>query len=106
MKKNTRRRRRWWMLSLNRSRSRMSMCDFEYLLNKLGPYITKKDTPMRKGIPAAERLAVTLRFLATGESFVSLSYLFKMSNQIVSEIVHEVCRAIIKVLKDEIQSLV
>lgn len=82
---------------------RMSAADFEYLLNKIGPSITKNDTVMRKAIPANERLAVTLRFFASGDSFVSLSYLFKMSNQVISEIVHEVCRAIITALKDEIK---
>ena len=81
----------------------MSAVDFEYLLNKIGPYITKTDTIMRKAIPANERLAVTLRFFASGDSFVSLSYLFKMSNQVISDIVHEVCEAMITSLKDEIK---
>ena len=31
------------------------------------PQIQKQDTNMRKGIPAGERLALTLRYLATGE---------------------------------------
>ncbi|XP_031346802.1 protein ANTAGONIST OF LIKE HETEROCHROMATIN PROTEIN 1-like [Photinus pyralis] len=126
MKNKSRRKRRWWALSLNKSRGsysgtnmlqdltnepsgkfenfcRMSAVDFEHILNKIGPYITKKDTVMRKSIPPNERLAVTLRFLASGDSFVSLSYLFKMSNQVISDIVHEVCQAIIEVTKEEIQ---
>nr|CAI5819400.1 unnamed protein product [Callosobruchus analis] len=69
----------------------MSAVDFEYLLNRIGPHIKKSDTVMRKSIPVNERLAVTLRFLASGDSFISLSYLFKMSNQVISDIVHEVC---------------
>jgi len=82
---------------------RMSSSDFEYILNKIGPDITKLDTNMRKAIPAQERLAITLRFLASGDSFVSLSYLFKVSNQCISIIVREVCDALIKKFKDEIK---
>lgn len=82
---------------------RMSATEFEFLLAKVGPHISKRDTPMRKCIPPQERLAVTLRYLATGDSFVSLGYLFKMSNQVVSNIVHEVCAAIIEELKGEIR---
>ncbi|XP_049823875.1 uncharacterized protein LOC126265673 [Aethina tumida] len=52
---------------------RMSATDFELLLSKIGPVIAKKDKNMRKNIPIQERLAVTLRFLATGNSFQSPS---------------------------------
>nr|CAH7712122.1 unnamed protein product [Callosobruchus chinensis] len=55
--------------------------------------IRKKNTKWRKAIPANERLAITLRFLATGDSFKSLHYLFKVSPQLISEIVPEVCNA-------------
>lgn len=48
---------------------RMSPEDFDYLLNLVAPLITKKDTNIRKAIPAGEKLALTLRFLATGDSF-------------------------------------
>lgn len=50
---------------------RMSHEDFEYLLNKIGLSISKMDTNMRKCIPIQEKLAVTLRFLASGDSFMS-----------------------------------
>lgn len=82
---------------------RMSSVDFEYLLNKIGPFIAKKDTNMRKCIPVQERLAVTLRYLATGDSFISLSYLFKFSQQTVSRCIQEVCAALIEELKGEIK---
>lgn len=83
---------------------RMSAEDFEHLLNKVGPIIKKQDTNMRKARPRIQdRLAVTLRFLATGDSFTTLSYLIKFSNQIISNIVHEVCYALIHELKDQIK---
>lgn len=45
----------------------MSAADFRYLLTKIKPAIEKQNTLMRNSIPADERLALTLRFLATGK---------------------------------------
>jgi len=47
---------------------------FTLLLSKLEPMITRQDTIMRQAVSAAERLAVTLRFLATGKRKRDLSY--------------------------------
>lgn len=82
--------------------TRMSLADFEYLLHKLEPIIAKQDTQLRDAIPAKIRLAVTLRFLASGDSFESLHFLFRISSSLISQIVPEVCAALNKVLKDEI----
>lgn len=56
---------------------------------------------MREPIPTGERLAVTLRFLATGESFTSLQYQFRISSSTLSIVIPEVCQAIYRVLKDD-----
>jgi len=45
---------------------RMSVSDFNFLLEKVKNNITKQDTVMRPAIPPNDRLALTLRFLATG----------------------------------------
>lgn len=82
--------------------TRMSFIDFEYLLEKVAPMISKIDTPKREAIPARIRLAITLRFLASGDSFESLHFLFKVSSSIISKIVPEVCIALNQVLKDQI----
>lgn len=82
---------------------RMKSSDFEYILNNIGHRIGRKDTIFRDAIPVRERLAVTLRFLASGDSYQSLSYLFKMSKQSISNIVPEVCEALIDLLKDQIK---
>ena len=64
------------------------------LLDHLPP---KKDTNLRKAIPAAERLMLTMRFLASDDWQVSLSYLFRMGKKGVSRIVSETSEAIIQV---------
>jgi len=78
----------------------MSSADFEFLINLVGHRIGKKNTNYRDAIPVNERLAVALRFLATGDSYHSLMYTFKMSKQSISLIVPEVCAALIDALKD------
>jgi hypothetical protein len=65
--------------------------------------ISKKDTAFTKAIAVQERLALTLRFLASGDSYVSLQYQFKISKQAISCIVPEVCEAVVEKLKDYIQ---
>ena len=46
---------------------RMDVPTFDQLLSLVGPSITYQDTNMRQAIPPGERLALTLRFLATGK---------------------------------------
>lgn len=83
--------------------TRMSQSDFDNLLDKVLPMIAKEDTQLRPSIPAKIRLAITLRYLATGDSFESLHYLFKISPQLISKIIPEVCHALNEALKDEIK---
>lgn len=45
---------------------RMSRENFAELLNVVSPFIQKQDTKMRKAISPAQRLSITLRYLATG----------------------------------------
>lgn len=83
--------------------TRMSKNDFEYLLNIIGPRIVKSDTNMRNAIPITTRLAITLRFLATGDSYRSLMYLFKVHFSSICLIVPEVCDALVDKLKELIK---
>ena len=43
------------------------------LLGPVGPLIQNKDTNLRKAIPAAEQLMLTMRVFTSGDSQVSLS---------------------------------
>ncbi|XP_062704016.1 uncharacterized protein LOC134286423, partial [Aedes albopictus] len=80
---------------------RMTAKEFDYLLKLVTPYIEKQDTYMRKSISPGERLALTLRYLATGESFSSLQYLFRIPQCTISQIIPEVLDAIYMVLRKD-----
>nr|CAH7742994.1 unnamed protein product [Callosobruchus chinensis] len=67
----------------------MSSENFEILINLIGPKVEEKNTRFREAIPIKERLAITMRFLATGDSYTSLQYLFKVYKQLISWIVLE-----------------
>nr|CAI5864827.1 unnamed protein product [Callosobruchus analis] len=81
----------------------MSHTDFENLLELVTPHIQRQDTNYHDSISPRMRLAITLRFLATGDSYESLMYLFQVSYSTISLIVPEVCEAISSVLKDYIK---
>ncbi|CAH1963644.1 unnamed protein product [Acanthoscelides obtectus] len=82
--------------------TRMTRTDFENLLQRIGPHISKQDTYFRTPI-SAQRLAVTLRFLATGDSYTSLQYLFRIFKQSIGRVVPQVCAALIKELQGYIK---
>ncbi|XP_014246904.1 protein ANTAGONIST OF LIKE HETEROCHROMATIN PROTEIN 1-like [Cimex lectularius] len=117
-----RKKRRWWKTNLYNRRSsllvelksqqisgqyknftRMSPSDFDQLLTMIASKISRQDTTMRPAISPQDRLALTLRFLATGDSYTSLQYTFRVSKQSISCIVPEVCKAIIEALKENIK---
>ncbi|KAJ8359178.1 hypothetical protein SKAU_G00157030 [Synaphobranchus kaupii] len=73
---------------------RVSRDQFDASLRIIGPNITRKDTTFRESISPAQRLAICLRYLATGDSSRSLSYRFRVGWCTVSKIVPEVAKAI------------
>ncbi|XP_045111451.1 uncharacterized protein LOC123504747 [Portunus trituberculatus] len=78
---------------------------FNELLQLVSPLIEKQDTKLRKAIPAQQRLSVMLWYLATGESRRSLEFQYRISHNIISEIIPQVCRALRAVLKDKYLNL-
>ncbi|XP_076284648.1 LOW QUALITY PROTEIN: uncharacterized protein LOC143211103 [Lasioglossum baleicum] len=70
---------------------RMDSTLFNMLVNKVAPYISRKNTVMRESITAHERVALTLRFLATGRSFEDLKFSAIMSTSVISQAVLETC---------------
>lgn len=80
---------------------RMNAEQFDHLLTLEAPLIQKADTIMRRSISPGERLTLTLRYLATGENFRSLQYIFRIPATTISAIIPEVLDAIYEVLVGE-----
>ncbi|KAM4033162.1 uncharacterized protein ACNLHF_017516 [Anomaloglossus baeobatrachus] len=73
---------------------RMSAAMFDTLVERVEPLICRHDTFCRLAITPAERLMITLRFLATGESYSSLHYQFRVGISTISGIVSSTCSAL------------
>lgn len=78
---------------------RMSGNQFDYLLERVAPFISKQNTNMRQSISARTRLMITLRFLVTGDSYKSLMFFFRVPHNTISTIIPETCKVIFDVLK-------
>ncbi|XP_018407677.1 PREDICTED: uncharacterized protein LOC108783575 [Cyphomyrmex costatus] len=74
----------------------------EELLQLVTPYIQKQNTVMRQAISSRDRLSVTLRFLATGNTFQDLSYSTRIAPNTLSQIIPETLKAIITVLDSKV----
>ncbi|XP_050351879.1 uncharacterized protein LOC126774408 [Nymphalis io] len=81
---------------------RMSIASFDELTSILKLSISRQDTVMRKSIPAEQRLAMTLRFLATGCSFEDLQYAYRCGISTISNIIKDVCQQVWLNMRDDI----
>ncbi|KAJ8671299.1 hypothetical protein QAD02_002558 [Eretmocerus hayati] len=77
---------------------RMTPPVFDLLLSIVGPEITKQRA-VREPISAKCRLEITIRYLATGDNYETLSALFRVSPQSISVIVNQVTAVIWACLK-------
>lgn len=73
--------------------ARISPERFEHLLTLVGPLTAKKQFKSRNLISAAERLMLTLRYLATGDSQQSQSFMFKIGRSTKSKMLRKTCEA-------------
>jgi len=80
---------------------RMSIATFDLLLSKISHRLQKRS--IRQAITPEERLVLTLRYLATGNSFASLSFSFRIAKCTVCLIVRECCRIIVEELGPQYQ---
>uniref|UniRef100_A0A3B3T7F3 Zgc:194221 n=1 Tax=Paramormyrops kingsleyae TaxID=1676925 RepID=A0A3B3T7F3_9TELE len=80
---------------------RLDRDQFDNLLSKVGPQIARHDTNYRRAIEPAERLAICL-FLATGDSYRTIAFSYRVGVSTVAGIVGEVARAIWDALVQEV----
>ena len=78
---------------------------FQELVTRVGPRIEKQDTFWRKALDLALKLAITLWHMATGDSFKSLMYGFRVSHCTISKFVPEVCQAILDEYAEEVMQI-
>ena len=74
---------------------------FDDLLSRIGSVITRKTTNLRHPISAGEQLAVTLRYLVTGDTKQTISFSYRLGHATVSCIIEDTCQAIWSVLSPE-----
>ena len=81
---------------------RMNYESFKQILGFIEPYITPKQfTIGTKIVSQAERLVLTIRFLATGEIFRSLHFQFRIGERATSYIIEQVTEAVVRYLGKE-----
>ena len=81
--------------------TRVEPAFFDELLDRLRLRITKKNTSCRDAIEPGLKLAVTLRHLATGNSYVDLGYSFRVGGNSICLFLPEVCQAIMDEFLDD-----
>ena len=71
---------------------------FKKILGFIKPHITPKDSAVTGAqlIRPAKRLVLAVRFLASGETYHSLSLQCRVSERAISHIIDEVTKAIVR----------
>ena len=64
---------------------------FRELVERVGPVVEKEKTRFGEPFPAGLKVAITLRYLATGNSYKTLIYGFRVAFNTISLFVPEVC---------------
>lgn len=90
---------------LYRNFLRLDEGQFNQIVERVRPRLQRETTFWRKPLDVGLRVAITLRFLATGETYKSLSYAFRVASNTISKLVPETCRAIVAEFGDEVMQL-
>ena len=75
---------------------------FRELVERVSPRITRIDNNYRTPLEPALMVAITLRYLATGASYHTLMYSFRVAHNTISIVIRQVCQAIIDEYQDEV----
>ncbi|XP_054706919.1 uncharacterized protein LOC129216727 [Uloborus diversus] len=82
----------------------MSPATFDELCDALRPHFNFEATMMRKPIPFEERIATTMRFLASGCTYTDLMFEFRIGTSTISQLVKDVCTKICHHLKEMVMT--
>nr|XP_057926689.1 uncharacterized protein LOC131128123 [Doryrhamphus excisus] len=80
---------------------RMSAEQMDHLLSLIGHELTRQSTNFRASIEPKQRLAVALRYLASGDSLISLAFSYRLGHSTVIQSVHMVYAAIEKLMMED-----
>ena len=75
---------------------------FQEHAQRLTPELQRKRTWMREPLSPGLKLAVTLTHLASGDSYPTLQYAFRVARSTINKFVPEVCDAIIRAYEDQV----
>ena len=81
---------------------RMEPNMFYEMEQRLHVSLRRQDTNYRKALEPGLKLAIALRYMATGDSYHSLAYLFRVPHNTISQILKEVARAIVAEYHEEV----
>ena len=81
---------------------RMEPAMFKELMDRVAPRLAKQSTNCRAPLEPGLKLAITVRFLATGDSYKSLMYSFRVAHNSICRFLGEVCEAIIAEYANEL----
>ena len=90
-----------WDEFVFRNYTRVTLPVFLEILDRIREGITRRDTHLRAAIEPGLKLAVVLRYIATGDSFRSLSYAFRVGVSTICTFLVPVCRAISDAYRQE-----
>lgn len=81
---------------------RLNEEQFKEILDRIAHRIKKQDTNMRLAITPEQKLTLTLKFLASGDSFKSLEHDFRIAANTMSAIIPDTCQAIVDEFMQEV----
>ena len=84
-----------------RNFTRMEPVFFYLIEERITPHHRNSFTNFRKPLEVGLKLAVTLRHLATGESYTSRQYHWRVGRSTIGKFIPQVCKAILKEFQQE-----
>ena len=78
---------------------------FDEIVERVRPYLERKRNNYREPLDVGIQVAITLRFLATGDTYISIGYAFRVAPNTISKVIPATCRAIVDSYGDEVLQL-